>query len=153
MKTQKISILILIVIMLSLFITACGTPREPMDVNVFISVMEAEGYEVMDLAEGGSDITYHDLGIATDNYMIIFGELISTQYAINAFNGMRAGIENGQGSTRAYRSVNAANHSLFEQTSAGIFSYVYRVDNTILYVRADVSHRDHVRTLIDRITE
>jgi len=151
MKFIKGSALILVLIIISLFATACGTPREPMDVNVFRSVMESEGYEIVDLIPGGADYAYHDLGVITDHYTFVFGEMKTIAYATNAFNSMRRGIEDAQGSTRTYRSVSLANHSLFEQTSGGVFSHVYRVDNTILYVRADSAYRDYVRELIDRI--
>jgi len=136
-------------------LTACGTPREPMEASVFRSVMESAGYEIIDLVEqgDGTGVAIQDLVVQTTNYAFVFGEFIAESYAIRAFNSMRAEIEAGQGNTRSHRSVSMANHSLFEQTSAGVFGYVYRVDNTILYVIADSDYRDQVRELIDRITE
>ena len=78
MKFIKGSALTLLLIIISLFAIACGTPREPMNVNVFRSVMEAEGYEIVDLIPDGADYAYHDLGVITDNYTFVFGEMKTT---------------------------------------------------------------------------
>ena len=153
---RKALSLALLLTAFSVILTACGTPRDPMDVNVFREVMEAEGYEVVDVSATPHYIdqnAYHHLAASTENYAFVFGEFIEERYAVNAFNNLRTNIESNRGATAAHRSVSLPSYGIFEQTSGGEFSYVYRVGNTLLYVTADSSNRERVRELIDKITE
>ena len=163
---RKIILLISLLVIISLFLTACGCfdgfvellgPREPMNIATFRSVMESEGYEVVDMLydtdQFDTDVFGYYLIVYVHNYYRFeFVKFTSEQYAISAFNANRARIEaNNSGVVFANRRIDGINHNLFERTSAGIFSYLYRVDNTLLYVSADSQHRDHVRELIERL--
>jgi len=153
MKFVKSSVVVVLLAVISIFVSGCGA-REPMDVNVFRSVMEAENYEITDFlprqAENAELFRNH-LIVTTENYEITFAELIEDAYARNVFNGVRAQVENNRGSVHTSTTVNAVNHNMFEQTSGGVFAHIYRVDNTVLYVIADSEYRSHVRELIGRI--
>jgi len=129
------------------------TPHEPIEPNVFRNVMEAEGYEVRDIMaeQEMAPAFLHFLVVVTDNYRFEFAEFTEEEYAIDIFTSMKAAIEDMRGVTRTYRRINLANYSIFEQTSAGNFSYLYRVENTILRVSADVEYTMHARGIIDRI--
>lgn len=155
MRMRKTILLVSFLILILVFLTACGSPREPMDINVFRTVMESEGYTIADMMyesdEFDDNIFSYYLSVFDDDYSFEFAVFTSEQYAINTFNGMRAQAEANRGSTCSYRTVNVSNHSMFEQTSDGMFWHIYRVDNTLLYVLADSDYRNHVRELIDRI--
>lgn|GEM_PF-4770699 len=155
MRMRKTILIVLLFVVCSVFLTACGSPREPMDMNVFRTVIESEGYTIKDMMyesdEFDENIFSEYLSVFADDYSFEFAVFTTEQYAINTFNGMRAQAEANRGSTRSYRTVNVSNHAMFEQTSDGMFWHIYRVDNTLLYVLADSDYRSHVRDLIDRI--
>ena len=156
MKIRNMVILAVLAAVVLVFLSGCDmcAPREPLNADVFLEVMESEGYEVIDVLyenEGMAEAFNTFLVVIGEDYRFEFAEFAAEEYAITAFASAQAYIESARGATRSYRQVNLANYSLFEQTSAGAFAYVYRVDNAILRVNSDVEYSPHVRTLLDRI--
>ena len=151
---KKIFVLVLVMVVLSLTLSACGS-RDPIDAARFRAVMEEAGYEVVDATdmEGVAllrDEVYYVLLAIGDGYQFEFYEFIDTREAVQMYNILQDLIESWRGGASSDRSVNMPNHSMFELTSAGIFSRVERVGNSVIFVTTDAEHRDAIREVLSR---
>ena len=161
MRTRKTILLVSLLVITSVFLTACGClgglleEREPMDINVFRSVMESEGYTIVDMMyesdEVSEDIFSYYLSVLAENYLLEFSVYTSEQHAIRIFNYLRAQAEASRGVVRTNSWVTGINHASFSQTSDRYFWHIYRVDNTLLFVHANSDYRNRVRELIEKI--
>jgi hypothetical protein len=150
---KKILGLVLVMVTLLLVLSACGS-QEPIDAARFRAVMEEAGYEVIDVTNAEDltalrDDVYYVLLAVGDDYQFEFYEFIDTREAVQMYNILESLIESWRGGSASDRSVNMPSHSMFELTSAGIFSRVDRVGNSIIFVTTDVEHRDAIREVMN----
>ena len=165
---RKILCLLLLTAVFSLFFTGCGAmgAREPIDPAAFQAVVEAAGFEVVDVFEACENDCepeslceiceswygiVHQVFVARgERYDFEFFEFIGTGDAGVQFNRARDQIESWRGSVSSHSSVSMSNHSRFELTSEGRYSQVYRVDNVVIFVTADAEHRDAIREIMSQ---
>jgi len=166
MKFIKGSALISIIIILT-FTLGCISVNSPptlepfeqdfeaMDTNAFRAVMEANGYEILDITyqyEEPEAVHYY-LFVTNDNYSLEFIEFYFSRYAHSVFMSFRDRLI--AESDRAFKRIQTECHlgtfNLFYQISRATFSYVYRFENIILYVTADEEYENHARELISSI--
>jgi len=132
-----------------LFLSACSD-REPIDRADFISAMEAESFEILDVSYQVEFANYVILAIAPDNaFQIEFYEFDTDGDARSSFEATRQQIEDGSGSSSSQTFVGVANYNRFTMTSSGRYAHIYRVGHTILFVNwTDSEHRSEIRDLI-----
>ena len=167
---KKMICLLLLTATLALVFGACNllAPRDPIDPAEFRGAVEAAGFEVWDafdaafcesdcepgtLCENCESLyegTYQALFAVGAAYRFELYEFIDMRAAISSYNRLKADIESWRTGRTSSRASSFANHSRFEMTSGGIYSQVYRVDNVLIFVTADVEHRDEIREIMNQ---
>jgi len=141
----------------ALILGACGMLLdEPMERTLFEEVMRENNLAIIDATELWDDDGSHGIDIALEaeeeRFSIILVEYNSIEYARADFRSLRAGIDEVvEGAQFGTTTVDVGNRNLYSLTSGGIYYYLLRVDDSILYIRALTEHRDEVSEIMSQL--
>jgi len=112
--------------------------------------MTNAGHVVEDVtAEFSTDgvVSFHVADCNTFNVEFIVYETESQ--AIQVFNNFRQMFRDSRGNTSSYREANLANYNRYLQISAGQFSFVSRIDNSVVIMVINADNRDAADAVIE----
>lgn len=131
-----------------LLLTGCSK-KNPMSAEDFSAAMEEKGYTVTDITsqyESYQVIESALLAVNSDgSYQIEFYVLSEEKWAVNMYQKNVEIFQEQKSSVAVESSVDIGNHSRYNLVSGGSYMLVSRIDNTLIYVKADGSHSDEIK--------
>ena len=158
---KKQLFLVAMTLILIFMLSACSafTPRDPLERQEFLDLMEEHGFEIVDYTnelagELEELVSLYLLAIApSGSYQIEFIELHTIEGAQAVFAGTKQNADALRGSSSSHSSVGGPNHDTYRLTSAGLYSHLLRVDDIFVFVLgADAEYRDEIRAKFDHMS-
>ena len=148
-KVMRKSVLALILVVVMLGFTACGTPKTPLTTDQFSEQAASAGYEVSDATEQLETESVQEAAVAENgNYQLWFYTLPSSSAANAAFAGSRQKFEDAAGGFSSYKSVTILNYKYYYQTASNNFYLVAVIDNTMVYCVAEKSYANEIKDFV-----
>lgn len=139
-----------IVIVAAIVIFLCRyIGKEPIDLNGFEAAATSYGYQFI---EGIPEDYMVETGYAEHKegkYRIEFYVFSDDSYAKVALNGSK--MEYALGSSGNTSSVNSPNYANLSVETGYTYTYVSRIDNTALFVTANIEYKDEIEAFIEEI--
>ena len=85
------------------------------------------------------------------SYQIEFLELDSDASAKNMFASNQRIFQDTSSSNKAESSVSVSNYAKYTLESNGKYKVISRIDNTLVYVDAEIKYKDDVNKLLDEL--
>jgi len=149
MKIMRIIIFSIILIMGM----SCAGRKTAIDVQDFISIMEGEGFTVIDTTE------QYDSSLIRQSFTAIDGtisvELIITPSNPDANqlynqNKDRAELRKG-GNASSQSSISFGNKAKFTLNSSGVYYVISKIDNTMLYIEVNSTNKKNVDEIVKKL--
>ena len=153
MNKHKTKITILLMMVISIFILAACSDRDPVDPQHFVEVMESKGFEIVDMTNDGDSADAVLVAISSDqDFQIGLFVFENDDLARVAFNALRNNVDQEareRSATRSNTETNIANYSRLTITSRGMYVHLYRAANTLMMVDwSDASYRNEIRNIM-----
>ena len=153
-KTLKV-LLIIAVCLASLFsFSGCGKKKDAISADDFYSKMEKKNFVIKDSKSEYSshnEIVRSYVAAPSDlSYQIEFLELDSDSSAKNMFASNQR-IFQDTSNSKIESNVSIANYSKYTIEAGGKYKVISRIDNTLVYVDADIKYKDSVNSLLDEL--
>lgn len=149
---KRITMVLLIVTSIFL-ISACAmfAEKDALSVDEFTNLMRNNNFDVEDITSEFAHMNVIESYIVThkDGLIVEFIVFGAEHQALSSFNQNRQDFINARGSGSSHSEVNAANHNRYRQTSAGMFSFVGRIDNTVVFINTPEENRSMATEIID----
>ncbi|MBR2704256.1 MAG: hypothetical protein IKE91_02185 [Clostridia bacterium] len=154
-KTLKV-LLVLIIFLTSLFCFAgCGKKKTAKTADEFYSIMTEKKFVIKDSKSEYSshnEIVRSYVAAPSDlSYQIEFLELDSDASAKNMFASNQRIFQDTSSSNKAESSVSVSNYAKYTLESNGKYKVISRIDNTLVYVDAEIKYKDDVNKLLDEL--
>jgi len=153
---KKTTIAISAILVCVILLASCGGPKTAISAEEFKEKAEQAGLTVMDTTiidlteDGWFDIESSCIAKG-NNYRIEFSVFSTEQQAAAFYNEYKIYIESMKGSSSSYSDVNLSNYNKYTQTSAGIYSVVSRIDNTVVYASASADYKLEINDFLKDI--
>lgn len=129
--------------------------KESMTASEFKNLMQEKGFVVSDATSQFSEYGYvEQVYVAAPSgyaYKIEFYELSNEDYAISFYNNNKSIFESSKGNASGETSVSMKNYSKYTLSTGGKYKVVSRIDNTVVYLNVDSSHKDTVKDLLKEL--
>ncbi len=146
---------LLIAMCLVVLIGLTGCSKTALTTDKFKSVLEGKKFEITDTYKQHEDEgNYKEATLAKSEsgYEMEFVVLDNEGRAENVFSTKRGEFENLRSNTVSSQSeVNMGNYNSYSCHSNGLYMYVIRVDNTVLYLKVDDKYKDEVKSIIKEL--
>ena len=126
----------------ALLLAACGR-REAQTIEGFADIMEQAGFYV---EHGGAGAHAFD---AEGRFVINFQVFATTQEANRVFNEVRTDSEALATGAVTRSEVNMPGHNIYRMRSGGAIYRASRIDNTLVFVKANQEYADYVDDALD----
>lgn len=136
-----------------LLLTGCGD-KKAIDTKKFKDTAIKYNYDLVDVTDQYS--MYNNIKEATimgniNDWQIEFYVLNSASDAIGMFNTNKEIFESYKGSNSLEYYTNMTNNNTYSLQSNGMYMYLCRVDNTLLYINVSEHYRDLVKSIADEL--
>ena len=150
MKRLFLISLLCFVILFSL--TGCKS-KIALSTSDFKIKLESKNFNFTDITSVYDSSTIKKATLAKgDNEMeVIFFEVDSELDAKTVYDINKTSIENKKGDSTTSMSISVANYSFYKQISGGLFNYICRVDNTILYINVNDKYKNEAEGIIEEL--
>ena len=153
MKPKKI--LLGIICILSLFLLTGCVKKTSLTTKQFKKVAEEHNLKTTDILnqyeEYNNIIKDATLAIKDDEWQIEFYIITNATEAKEMFKNNVNQLESLAKSTTMKTKVNMLNYNTFSQTTMDKYSYVSRVENTLLYLDVKIEKKDEVMAIVDAL--
>lgn len=136
-------------------ISSIFTPREPITVMEFKTIMQSKGYNVYDAK---NEFLYHAyiknvyMAEAKDSsYKIEFYEFFDKEHADLFFKNRKSSIEDLKSKSLSQHTVNINNFSKYALELEEKYIVISRIDNTIIYVDTNAMNKENIKNILDEI--
>lgn len=150
---KKKILLITILITSLLFLTGCG--KKALTIEEFTSSFDTNKYTVGEYQEGQIDTVIDGLQrgayVTNGSYTIDFYILENTSKAKALFKDEKATFEASKDGKTIENSIKINNYESYELTTDLMYMYTCRVDNTLLYINANVEDKDEIKSLVKKL--
>ncbi len=151
-----IAVLFLVVVVgIVLLFTNLNKPKPSITADQFRNIMKGKDYTILDANDQFSQYDYiKQVYLAIDpnlNYQIEFYELSDEENAISFYNNNASIFQSSKGSASAETSVNGKNYSKYTLSSNGEYMVVSRINNTVIYIDADDTYRDEIKSELQEL--
>ena len=151
MKKLKILLLVLITVVL----TACSSNKEPLDDEEFKSIMRDNDYYVVSSLSQFSDYSYIDEAYIAkktgEDYQIEFYELEDSSCAISFYNTNKEIFEASKTNDSVYTSVDLIDTNKYTLLTLDSYKVLSRIEDTVLYIDVDKKYKDEVNDIIKKL--
>lgn len=150
MKNKKIALAVIVSVLTLFILTGCGN-KKAISTETFESVSKKHGNEITDLTEQYKDYgNFKNVMISKhgDDWKIEFYVLDSEESASNMFSVNKESFLKEKGNTNTESSIKSGNHESYTLTSNGYYMHLYRIDNTLLYVKVRKENKAAAQKLI-----
>lgn len=153
MKTKKI--LLGIICILSLFLLTGCVKKTSITTKQFKKIAEEHNLKTTDILnqyeEYNNIIKDATLAIKNDEWQIEFYIITNATEAKEMFKNNVNQLESLAKSTTMKTKVNMLNYNTFSQTTMDKYSYVSRVENTLLYLDVKAEKKDEVMAIVEAL--
>ena len=141
---------ILCVLLGGIILCGCGDEnRKAVTAKTFINTMSVHKFIVTDITDQFETEEIVSAQIASQedaDYQIEFQEYVSVVQAKNFFEGAKSAIATKQLEEDQDVSYEEGNYEEYTLLSDGVYYYVARIDNTIIYVVAYEEYSEEIKT-------
>jgi len=157
-KEKRVGIVVGVCVLISILVVLFGGGnKEVMTAETFKSTMETLDFKVTDMTErqnskGGEQ--FESIQVAkNDTYQIELYNLSSVNKAKNLFVSFCASKsgEDREGLSETYHSSPFLNNSYYDVTENKEFISVYRVEDTLLYVKAPREYKEEIEDIFETL--
>ena len=153
-ELMKKKIFLVIVLMTSLLLlTGCG--KKALTIEEFTSSFDTIKYTVDEYENGQIDTIIDGLErgayITNGSYSIDFYILENTTKAEELFKDEKETFKANKDGKTLENSIKSGNVETYELTTYLMYMYTCRVDNTLLYVSANVEDKEEIKSLIKNL--
>lgn len=153
MKKKKNIIGILLILVISLFTTGCGS-KKTISAEQFKEKLEAKNFILSDASNQFANYDYIKQVYIAQNpnktYQIEYYFFADASRAKNFYEHNK-GIFKKIGTVRSNSEITIANHSKYSQTAGGKFSVISRIENTVIYVNVNTEYKDEVTKILKEL--
>ena len=150
---KKINILVLLI--LSLFLSACATTieRECIDDEEFSRIMTNEGFIVVNVKDQFAQYNYiEEAYVATNNnYKIEFYELEEDNYAIDFYETNKKIFEETKSNTSFYLNEDYPESNKYTLTTEKEYKVISRIEDTVVYLNMDKKYKDEANNILKKL--
>lgn len=151
-KTLKVLFIIAICFTSLFCFSGCGKKKNAISADDFYSKMEKRNFVIKDSKSEYSshnEIVRSYVAAPQDlSFQIEFIELDTESSAKNMFTSNQR-IFQDTSSSKLETSVSVANYSKYTVEVNGKYKVISRIDNTLVYVDADLKYKDNVNNLLE----
>ena len=83
-----------------------------------------------------------------DGWQVEFYVLDEDANAVSMFNTNKQIFETYKGNASVEKSKSVSNYSMYSLVSSGYYMHLYRIDNTLMYVKVDEEYKDAAREFV-----
>lgn len=152
MKIKKIFSLLFVLIFI-FTLTGC-MEKKMITSDQFIKLSKENKltvYNVTDQYKKEDNIKKGFVSINLRGWKVEFYELTSSDSAEEMFDTNKALFEKEKTKNSSDASSNIRNYNTYSLTTSLNYYYLSRVDNTLLYVKVDLSHKKDVKTFVEKL--
>ena len=133
-------------------LTACGG-KKAITTSEFTSICEGENLIVQDVTDQYAEFDYIKEGTAAvdDSYQIEFYVLEDEDSAKGMFASNKKEFEAMKNNTASEKSISTNHSDVYSLSTSGMYKYLSRVDNTLLYADNMKNSKDDVKKLVDKL--
>lgn len=132
-------------------LTACSN-RTPVSVDDFDATMEEKGFEIVDATGQIAPDSITAISLAmNDNYQIEFYEMVDDATATAIYAENKAIFESYAVGSSATLSKNIMNYAYYSVTNSGTYYALAKIENTMIYVVADVEYKDEISEILKEL--
>ena len=150
-KTIRILAIVLVIAAISTLFAGC-TPRTSIKAEDFKDKMAANGYLMTDATSQFSNYEFvQKVWIASDasyRYQIEFYQLENEDYAKEAFAVNKQNFEGVTGTVTGSTNISMGNYAKFTQIADGRYMVVTRIDNTMIYIDAEITYKAEIEEIM-----
>lgn len=150
---MKNKLLIPILIISLLFLTSCT--KKALTIEEFTSSFDTNKYTVDEYQDGQIDTVIDGLErgayVTNGSYSIDFYILENTTKASELFKDEKETFKANKEGKTTENSIKSNNYESYELTTSLMYMYTCRVDNTLLYVSANVEDKDEIKSLVKKL--
>ncbi len=154
-KLAIIAVSVAIVAIAICLVVILMKPKEALTAQDFNSLMEENGYSVVNVKEQFAEYDYiSEAYLAIDknrNYQIEFYIIASPDIAAQFFESNKAIFESSKGSVSSQKDVSAGNYSKYTLSSEGQYKYICRIENTVIYADTDDAYKQDVKEITKKL--
>lgn len=151
MKKLKVLMLMVLVVLLS----ACGTKREAIDEDKFISIMTNEGFNIVNVEEQFAEYGYFEEAYValegSGNYQIEFYELEDASYAVSFYNTNKEIFEASKTGSSIYTNVDLTDTNKYTLTTETEYKVLSRIEETVIYLNVDKEYKEEVTNILKKL--
>ena len=146
-------VVVLPVAMLLPLMAGCGGGRTAISVADFVKAAEEKGLTVADTADTYTDEIFQSSRMATspDGWKVVFFDIDSAEHAKTYFDTCKSFMESKKTGAGTSQITQRDNYALYSQTNGGRFMYVCYVDDTMVYVDVEDTHKSAVQDFVNSI--
>lgn len=153
MKKTKYVLVSLLCLVTVLCFTGCGKNKKSISADEFCSKMEDKSFITTDSTAQyatSKEINESYIAISKDySYQIEFIVLDSDSSAESMYNHNKSTFESENPTKNVCTSTSLANYSKYTLLANGKYKVLSRIDNTLIYINADSSHKDEINSILD----
>ena len=152
MKYKKI-VLLSFCFVLILSLTGC-MEKDKITSKKFISISKKEEltvYSATDQFIKYKDIKKCIIAASLKGWRVEFYELDNSDNAEKMFEKNKKTFEKDKNKNSDDASSNIRNYNTYSLTTSIYYYYLSRIDNTLIYVKVNISHEDDVKKFIDKL--
>ena len=152
MRIKKIFISILSLVLV-FTLTGCFS-KEKIDTKKFISIAKKDKLTVYGVTDYYKSYENLKIGYAASNLLgwrVIFFEFKNSDNAEDIFDKEVEKVKKNKGKNDEDDKSGLRNYETYELTTSSKYYYISRVDNTMISVTADISHKESITKFIDKL--
>lgn len=152
MKIKKFFSLIFLIIFI-FTLTGC-MEKNSINSDRFISISKKDKlnvYNVTDQYKKSPSIKKGYVAANLRGWKVEFYELKDSDSAEEMFDKNKAAFEKDKTDKNVDASSNIRNYNTYSLTTSVNYYYLSRIDNTLLYVKVELSHKNSVKKFIDKL--
>ena len=151
------TIAILIFIILMSIISTCislAKGKKPITTSEFISIMENNGYSVIDTKSQNVEDYIKKSSKAISNreeYQIEFYEFSNVAYATQFYNNNVIKLMEDRNKSFTETNRGGKNFSKYILSTDEYYSIVSRIDNTVIYLNVNLQYNSEITSVLDKL--
>ncbi|MDO4431707.1 MAG: hypothetical protein Q4B80_00195 [Aerococcaceae bacterium] len=132
-----------------------GQTKDVASIETFAQVAKEQNLVVVDVTEQFANETHvKSAHLATpeqNEWQIEFFHVESDAHARAMFKQNKANFEAEKGNSSMKMNINIGNFNTFSMTANKTYYYLSRVDDTLIYVKADSAYKDQIKEFIKKL--
>lgn len=148
---KKKIILVGVLFSMLLILTGCGN-KKALTTEEFTNLANENGFTISDATSQFTDSYVSKATLALkDGYQIEFYVIDNVENSKKMFEYNKNQFQNYKSGVSTELSKSVGNYSTYLLQSNGYYMYLSRIDNTLIYIRTDISYKEEVKSFVEKI--